>query len=218
YPANLSLGWRPDPSLPALVCAGTRSQLDGSHNTRPDRGRRLHRSRCLETRRLVGSDSRLHADELLGRPATRASAVTFCKGAPPGWLCLPRLQDRAPGWGVLEMWPVRAALRHVPIRSRLPTLKGAIRSDEVPGLWSPQSHERLDGGLPCAFEAVIPSSSHLRPDSLSVILRMLASGTFGVEWAPNRPWCRISATNRRSGHWVLALVSCVPLSAVCLPS
>ncbi len=91
YPADLSSRWRPDPSLPALVCAGACSQPDGGRNHRLDRRRRFHRSSRVEARCLVGRDRSVHADELLGRSEAGASSITVCKTSAPRWLCLPGL-------------------------------------------------------------------------------------------------------------------------------
>ena len=114
HPSHLSAGRRPDSSLPALVCAGTRPQLNGGHGPRLDRRRWFHRSRVLAARRLVGRDRRLHADELLGRPATRARSLASRKAAAPRWLRLPNLQHGAAGGRILEVRTVRPGLRHVP--------------------------------------------------------------------------------------------------------
>jgi len=47
---------------------------------------------------LVGSDFRLHCDQLLGRAETGSGAVTLRKVTAPRWLRLSIVQDRATGW------------------------------------------------------------------------------------------------------------------------
>ena len=100
--AHLSTGWRPDPSLLALVCARTRSQFDGRHDLGLDRSGRIHRSRHLGAIRLVRSNRGLHADELLERPATRAGSLAPGKVAASGRFCLSDLQDGSAGGRILD--------------------------------------------------------------------------------------------------------------------
>ncbi len=110
HPAHLSTRRGPDSSLTALVCAGSRPQLDGSDNPRLGWCSRVHRSRPMEAGSLVGGHLRLYIDELLGRSATGACAVAFCKVAAPGGICLPSVQDGTAAGRILEMWKVRAAV------------------------------------------------------------------------------------------------------------
>ncbi len=138
---NVGLLVRPDPPLTTLVCAGTRPQFDGRYYSRPDRRSWFYRPRSLETRPLVRGHCRLHADELLGRPATGPGVVTCSKVAASGWICLPNVQDSPADRGLLEVRKVRAGLRHVPNPGYLSELLGSVCPDEVPGLWKAQSHE-----------------------------------------------------------------------------
>ena len=108
----------------------------------------------MEAVRLVRGDRRLHADELLGRTATRASAVTFGKVAAARRICLSEVHNGATGGKLLEVWAVRAAIRHVPNPGRLSALRGPVFRDKVLGLRRAASHKRVDGCRPCATEDV----------------------------------------------------------------
>ena len=59
---------------------------------------------------LVRCDFRFYADELLGWTTSCAGAVTNCKAAAPGRVCLPELPDSATVGSLLAMRTVRAAI------------------------------------------------------------------------------------------------------------
>src|SRR5207302_8018472 len=81
HAAYLSTGRRPNPALSALVCTGTRPQLDGGRKHRLPGCGRFHGARSVEAINLVRSPRRLHADELPGWTETSAGLVPFRKGA-----------------------------------------------------------------------------------------------------------------------------------------
>src|ERR1700730_9131284 len=75
--AHLSLGWRADSSVAALVSAGARPEFDGGRDHRPRWRGRLHRSGPMDTLCLVRSYFCVHADELLERAETSPSTIAF---------------------------------------------------------------------------------------------------------------------------------------------
>ncbi len=134
HSSHLSTGWRPDPSLLALVCARTRSQFDGRHDLGLDRSGGIHRSRHLGAIRLVRSYRRLYADELLERPATRAGSLAPGKLPRRDGFACPTCKTAPP---VGEYWTVRKVrptLRHVPNPRSVSPLLDPVRPDKVHGL------------------------------------------------------------------------------------
>ena len=81
HAAHLSLGWRSDSSVAALVCTGARPQFDGRGDHRPRWRGRLRRPGPMDTLCLVWSDLCVHADELLEGTETSASTIAFGKVA-----------------------------------------------------------------------------------------------------------------------------------------
>jgi hypothetical protein len=106
------------------------------------------------------------ADELLGRTATSAGAVTFGKVAASGRVCLSEVQNSTTSGRLLEVWAVQSGIRHVPNSGRLSALRGSVFRDEVLGLWRTASHERLDCSRPCTCEAVAACSAVSYEDPL----------------------------------------------------
>ena len=90
---------------------------------------------------VAGGHWRLHADELLGRAAARTGAAATVKIAAPARLCLSKLPNSAAAGRKMEVRALRAALRHLPDRRRLPALRGAVCHDDVRRLRQIASHE-----------------------------------------------------------------------------
>src|SRR5271157_6224736 len=146
YAAYLSAGWRADSSLVALVCAGTRPQPAGGRDLRLHRRGRVHRTRFVDSIRVVWNSWRLHAHELLGRTAACAGAAALRQAAAPERICVSGMQDRAAGRGTLEVRAVRTGIRYVPDRGGVSALRDAVSGDQVPGLREGSPHERVGGG------------------------------------------------------------------------
>jgi hypothetical protein len=89
HAANLSPGWRPDCSIPALVCAGPRPQLDGGRDYGLRRRGRTPRPRRLDSFGVVCDSLCVHLDELLERATICAGIVASGKVATPRWIRLP---------------------------------------------------------------------------------------------------------------------------------
>lgn len=113
---------------------------------------RVHCSCLLYTFRVDRCHCRLHADELLGRPAARAGPVAGCEVAAPGRFCLSELPNRAASWRILEVWALRPGIRHVSSGGRLSELLDAVCRYQVPGLRTTPSHERVER---CRYRAAM---------------------------------------------------------------
>src|SRR5438309_5369747 len=145
HAAHLSLGWRPDSSLSAVVCRGTRPQPDGGNHRRLYRRRRADWARLMDALGLVWHSLGFYSDELLARPAGSAAVIALGQAAASRGLCLSLVQYRATGGRVLGMFPMQEGVRHFPDASRLPILRGPVCRDQVSGLRQPESYEQLAG-------------------------------------------------------------------------
>ena len=151
--AHLSAGWRPDSSFFALVCAGTRPQLDGRHGDRVSsvwRGSSFSPSGCNPPGLAF---SRIHPDELLERTEQARALLRMAKLPRREGFACPSCKTAPPVGAFWKCSRCRRALRHLPNASRLPALRGAVCRDEVPGLRRPVSDERVDCSRPRAAEA-----------------------------------------------------------------
>jgi hypothetical protein len=100
HAASLSPGWRPDPSLSAVVRTGTRPQPDGGHGPRFCGRCWVLRPRHVEWQSfLARGNRRLHAAELLGRPASTRRDCCYAWPGCRGGLGLPaRAAGRRRRW------------------------------------------------------------------------------------------------------------------------
>jgi hypothetical protein len=95
-----------------------------------------------------GSAGFLHSLELLEELGTSATLVAHGTDVAPPGIRVPDLQSSAADRRLLDLPSVWHAIRHVRDRRRLPEMPGALRSDNVFGLWSFPILERVDSVFP----------------------------------------------------------------------
>src|SRR5271157_2501041 len=101
--ARLPAGRRPDRSVSALVCSGTRPQFAGSH---PDRLRRrgaVGGARLPDWVRLVWCSLGIHPAELLGRTKTVGNVAALGEVTASRRVCLSMVQSRATSGKLLDV-------------------------------------------------------------------------------------------------------------------
>ena len=111
--ANLSLGWRPDSAIAAVVRAWTCSQPVGRHDYWPTRRSGVHSSRYQNSIHLDWSYLGFRLDELLERISAREGAGAIFEVAETPGVRLSGVHEVAAIGRILEVWEMRAAIRYL---------------------------------------------------------------------------------------------------------